>query len=271
VRHITLEEAIAAGQVSHTWADEHKALWGETSPIYRNRVCGEFAEDDTDGVIPLDWVEAAMERWRTWMAGRCDRPWPRVTAIGVDVARSGPDRTVYALLADTRELTVILEIRRRPFAQDTRATLADLRGLVAKTGAPIVMDAIGYGAPLIDELREAQLDVRAFNASARTEVKDRSGELSFANLRAAGWWRLRDRLDPSSKQKPVALPQTTIWWGTSPPRAGISERSVYKLNPRMRFVAALAVRQTSATPSSMPSTTCSTGRRNGGFMTSNWA
>jgi hypothetical protein len=206
VRHITLEEAIAAGQVSRTWADEHKAMWGETSPIYRNRVCGEFAEDDTDGVIPLAWVEAAVERWQTWEAGRCDRPWPRVTAIGVDVARSGPDRTVYALLAETRELTLILEIRRCPFAQDTRATLADLRALVAKTSAPIVMDAIGYGAPLIDELREAKFDVRPFDAAARTEVKDRSGELSFANLRAAGWWTLRDRLDPSSKQKPVALP-----------------------------------------------------------------
>src|SRR5262245_13973662 len=110
-------------------------MWGTSSPIYRNRVCGEFADDDTDGVIPLDWVEAAIERWRVWEAGRGDRPLPPVTAIAVDVARSGPDRTVYALLADTRALTIILEVRRRPFAQDTRATLPDLRGLVDVTGS----------------------------------------------------------------------------------------------------------------------------------------
>ena len=36
--------------------------------------------------------------------------------------------------------------------------------------------------------------------------RSRSGELSFANLRAAGWWTLRERLDPMSKLKPLALP-----------------------------------------------------------------
>jgi len=31
--------------------------------------------------------------------------------------------------------------------------------------------------------------------------------VSFANLRAAGWWTLSERLDPTSKSKPLALPQ----------------------------------------------------------------
>ena len=205
-RHIRIEEAVAAGQVGAVWVREHTALWGETSPIYRNRVCGEFAADDADGVIPLGWVEAAIDRWQAWSAAQVHGAVPRAEVIGVDIARGGADRNVYVTLGETRELSIILEVRRRPFAQDTRVTLAEIRGLADRTGAAIIMDAIGYGAPLIDELREARYDVRAFDASARAEVKDRSGELSFANLRAAGWWTLRERLDPTSRLKPLALP-----------------------------------------------------------------
>lgn len=188
------------------WVREHAALWGETSPVYRTRVCGEFAADETDGVIPLGWVEAAIDRWQAWSAAQVDGVGPRAEVIGVDVARGGADRNVYVTLGETPELTVILEVRRRPFAQDTRVTLAEIRGLADLTAATIIMDAIGFGAALIDELREARYDVRAFDASARADVKDRSGELSFANLRAAGWWMLRERLDPTSRLKPLALP-----------------------------------------------------------------
>jgi hypothetical protein len=100
----------------------------------------------------------------------------------------------------------VLEVRRCQFAQDTRVTVAEIRGLADLTGGMIVIDAIGYGAPLLDELREAGYDARAFDASARAEMKDQSGELSFANMRAAGWWTLRERLAPTSKLKPLALP-----------------------------------------------------------------
>jgi hypothetical protein len=36
-------------------------------------------------------------------------------------------------------------------------------------------------------------------------VKDTSGVLSFRNVRAAAYWRLREALDPSSEE-PIALP-----------------------------------------------------------------
>jgi hypothetical protein len=105
-RHIRIEEAVEAGQVGAVWVREHAALWGETSPIYRNRVRGEFAADDADGVIPLTWVEAAIERWQAWEVRQADRPRPRASVIGVDVARGGADRNVYVTLAETRDLTV---------------------------------------------------------------------------------------------------------------------------------------------------------------------
>jgi hypothetical protein len=39
--------------------------------------------------------------------------------------------------------------------------------------------------------------VIAFNASERTDDRDRSGELRFLNRRAAAWWHMRELLDPS--------------------------------------------------------------------------
>ena len=40
VRHVTLEEAIAAGRMSQTWADQRKRLWGENSALFQNHVLG---------------------------------------------------------------------------------------------------------------------------------------------------------------------------------------------------------------------------------------
>jgi hypothetical protein len=41
------------------------------------------------------------------------------------------------------------------------------------------------------------LSVTAFNASERSEARDRTGELGFTNRRSEGWWTLREWLDPA--------------------------------------------------------------------------
>ena len=55
-----------------------------------------------------------------------------------------------------------------------------------------VVDVIGIGAGVVDNLREKKLRVIAFNASERTDKQDRIGELGFVNKRAAAWWNLRE-------------------------------------------------------------------------------
>src|SRR3972149_8315130 len=45
------------------WADLMAVQWGEQSAVYQNRGAGEFAQSETETVIPLAWVEAAMDRW----------------------------------------------------------------------------------------------------------------------------------------------------------------------------------------------------------------
>ena len=74
--HVTLDQVIASGRgVSKKWAEDRRRQWGAKSSVYLNRVEGECAADDESSVIPLSWVEAAMDRWTDWdRAGRPDTP-----------------------------------------------------------------------------------------------------------------------------------------------------------------------------------------------------
>ncbi|MGH3168261.1 MAG: hypothetical protein ACRDN0_20555, partial [Trebonia sp.] len=57
-RHITLDEAMAAGRISPDWAEQRRRQWGADSAAYANRVLGDFHAADEDTVIPLRWIEA---------------------------------------------------------------------------------------------------------------------------------------------------------------------------------------------------------------------
>lgn len=193
--HVTLDQAIAAGQISREWAAQRALQWGEQSSIYQNRVLGEFHAGDEDSVIPLAWAEAAVERWHEWdLAGRpgTDMDYPRT--VGVDVARFGSDRTVLAI----RNGPVLVELR-RTVKEDTMATTGRVAGvLTADPARTAVVDVIGIGAGVVDRLREMGHKVQAFNASAATDRLDVTGELGFANSRSGALWSLREQLDPSA-------------------------------------------------------------------------
>jgi len=159
---------------------------------------GQFCTADQDGVIPLAWVEAAVERWYEW-AERGERG--DLTTVGVDVARSGRDQTVFA----PRFGDFIGELERHSYA-DTMQTVGRLvRVLEQHAGARASVDVIGIGAGVVDRLREQGVKVDAFNASESSGATDRSGELRFLNRRAAAWWRVRDLLDPSNNPT-IGLP-----------------------------------------------------------------
>jgi len=77
--------------------------------------------------------------------------------------------------------------------------------LQADPDSTAVVDVIGIGAGVVDRLREMNMRVEPFTASAGTKRRDSSGELGFSNLRAAAAWNVREMLDPSRNAK-LALP-----------------------------------------------------------------
>jgi hypothetical protein len=186
--------------VSRKWAEQRARQWGTSTAVYNNRVLGEFWSSDEDSLVPLSWVEAANERYQAWIdEGRPPAGGPHM--IGVDVARSGTDKTVIAV----REGDVITELR-TTVREDTMATSGRVKGLLeADPEATAVVDVIGIGAGVVDRLRELNMKTEAFNASAGTKRKDATNELGMSNLRSAGWWNLREMLDPARNAK-LALP-----------------------------------------------------------------
>lgn len=189
--HVTLADAILAGRVAKDWAEQRALQWGTNSAVYHNRVLGEFHASDELAVIPLQWVEEAVERWKNW-----DGALPAFSTVGVDVSRSdNGDRTVMAL----RYGQVLHELRDQPVA-DTMVTADLVYGLLREPGndADAVVDVVGVGAGVVDRLRQLGCAVRAFGAAERTDLVDRSGELGFANKRAAAWWTMREYLDPAN-------------------------------------------------------------------------
>lgn len=207
-RHVTLDEAVAAGQISRAWADQRILQYGMTSQFVQCHVLGEFHAADDDAVIPLAWIEAAVTRWREWDDdGRPDLPGPR--ACGVDVAGSGSDLTVIAI----RRGPVLTELRR--FAKaDTMATAGRVKGLLdADPEMTAVVDAIGIGAGVVDRLREQKARVEAFTASKGAGARrDASGEFRFSDWRSYSLWKMREALDPS-KSPVICLPDDDLLIG----------------------------------------------------------
>jgi hypothetical protein len=213
VRHVTCDETIAAGRMNPHYPAECEALWhGTESSAYQNRVLGEFASSDEEEVIPLAWVEAAMERWEIWRKSGTQL---LLTCVGVDVARSGEDKTVIAL----RSGNVIMSLIYGEAKQDTMATARQVARILAHNpGAYAMVDVVGIGAGVVDRLRELRRQdgvpyrVDAFNAGVSTKLLDISGEFGFTNCRSAAWWSMRELLDPANGHY-IALPKDDLLIG----------------------------------------------------------
>ena len=217
------------GLTTARWVEERREIWGEENPIYRARVLGEFPDQAEDTLLSLTDVEAAARphpaassRPETGIqpgdgiaddgretaaqpadSGSTDgresaaQPADSVSTDGresadataapvilaVDVARYGSDRSV---ILRRRGQTVedIRTFRRLDTMQLTGWVAAAIREW---GGAEVYVDEIGVGAGVVDRLKEQGFRVRGVNV-ARAARQDGL----FANLRAEGYWRLRE-------------------------------------------------------------------------------
>lgn len=199
-RHVKLEEAVAAGRIRQDWVDDRKKQWGEKSAVYKNRVLGEFDDSGEDNVVPLSWVEKAIERWHEKNGKGEGR-----VSWGVDPAYKGEDKTTIAKMVGR-----VVEKIEAHSKEDTIQTTGRVASQADKESV-IAVDVIGVGAGVYDQLRNQRFRVLPVNVSHKAEYQngkpmtDVSGEIKFLNLRAAIWWMLRDALDPDGDD-PLALP-----------------------------------------------------------------
>ena len=193
--NVTAGKVQIPGLTTARWVKERKEIWGEDNPLYRARVLGEFPDLAEDALIRLSEIEAAGQREKpsSGVEPAADQsknasPHPAPTeyeelVLAVDVARFGSDRSVIL----RRRGQGVEEIR--TFQKLDTMQLTGWVAAAIQEFQPdrVCIDEIGVGAGVVDRLREQGYQVKGINV-ARWARQDKL----FANLRAEGYWRLRE-------------------------------------------------------------------------------
>jgi len=231
VRHVTAQECVEARRMDPKWANDRRRQWGETSPIYINRVLGNFASN-SEAMIPLSWVEAANERWLAIQESGCMPTAPTLPSVDVSQGEADPDifaycnlDTVYHIDQFDGELSV--------------ATIGRIRNFMDKwPTVPVVIDAVASGSAIIDSVNESHPGRAIAHVGSRgTTMMDRSGLFKFANVRSAAYWNIRELLNPVYNPT-IALPPIDELTGELiAPTYAIASNGAIQVEPKKRLIA----------------------------------
>jgi hypothetical protein len=224
VRHVKLEEAIAAGRIDREWAEQRKRQWGEDTAVYLNRVLGEFAASDSTNVaIPLPWIEAANERWREWKES--GNALPDVDpVVGVD---PGGGNAVTAIAPRYENIVSDMHILR---GKNSTAYIAGIVATYIKGGRGVI--DVGWNPGVYDELRNLGKNVTSFHSSHRSHERDSTGELGFYDRRSAAYWNLREKLNPENNENIMLPPNDTLIGDLAAPTWGMTSGGKIKVESK---------------------------------------
>ncbi len=142
------------------------------------RVYGQFPSKSYAGFISIQDINGAIQRELTH-----DATAPVI--IGVDVARYGDDDTRITVRCgrDARSIPSLA----MPYSATTEVTREVARVADKYEADAIVVEGVGPGAGVIDQLRELGYFVTEIHPNSRAEDPKR-----FGNIRAEFWHKLRD-------------------------------------------------------------------------------
>jgi Terminase large subunit, T4likevirus-type, N-terminal len=191
-------------------------------PLRSKMLKGDFAagrEDSAFQVIPSEWVRLAMERWK-----QREKPKTPQTAIGVDVARGGKDKTVATPRYDN--------YFDKPICEPGSATpngnaVATLVMNIRRDNSTVNIDIGGVGTSPFDVLHEKiGMKAVAMNGAEGSDARDKSGQLAFVNARAEWYWKLREALDPMDGDDLALPPDPELLADLTTPRWKLTARGI---------------------------------------------
>lgn len=196
-------------------------------PLRSQMLYGDFGagiEDDPWQVIPTAWVEAAQARWKPEDEMRL--MYKGVFAMdsyGLDVARGGKDNTIgYARHGFWYNRANVLEgIHSKDGPASASFAVSHVRD-----GAPIHVDIIGVGASTYDFLKQSGMHVIPVDVRNAANSFDRSGRLTFFNLRSQLWWQFRESLDPAYGSTVALPPEPELLADLTAPRWGLQGANI---------------------------------------------
>lgn len=184
--HVTLARS---KRINRDWVEKLGRKYGVTSPVYKIRVLGEFADSSPMQLIPTAWVMEAVDRQAREPDGSVRR-----VRITVDVADGGENETVVMAqeIFDTHD--VVLKFKRCNFeakdaialAGDAAITMFDQVG--GRKGIDdFVVDSLGVGAGCRDHLIRKGHSVVEYKGGAGSDDSDQ-----WRNRRVQSYICLRD-------------------------------------------------------------------------------
>jgi hypothetical protein len=196
-------KTIIPGLVTKEWVEKQRREWGEGAPAWQARVLGQFPESADSSIVPLSWVDQAIERWQK-LEEKND--WKLVDTLAADVARMGSDSTV---VAEGNRTQGIREMHYLPKADLMSTTGALMRLVNDRKDVILRVDADGIGAGVADRAMELLgerrvAEIRGGMVDHRVQY-DLNGNPLCLNNRAEWYWNARRRLDPFG-ENPIALP-----------------------------------------------------------------
>lgn len=182
--NIVAGKNIYPGIISVEWLEEKKRQWDVEDPLYKIFVLAQFVSDSQMTLIPYHFVQDALKKEGVVDADAVD--------IGLDVARSGIDNTVWFARSGSKALQI-----KRATGNDTMKTVSETidfkNSIEAKYGIPvrfIKVDTIGVGSGVYDRLLELGEPVVAVNNAEGAIDSER-----YSNCRAEMAWSLRSRFE----------------------------------------------------------------------------
>ncbi|MBE3088548.1 MAG: hypothetical protein IMZ71_05490 [Chloroflexi bacterium] len=154
------------------WIEDREKGWKASRPdLWESKVLGEFASSSESNIIPIEWVESAIDA-KVDAGGQ--QEW------GLDVARMGNDTTV---LTDK----LGKQVRRQEVwgKKNTMETVGMVMTITRKEGI-VKVDANGLGAGVFDRLAELGHPVIGIDSAERALEED-----LYLNARAEMWFGAR--------------------------------------------------------------------------------
>jgi hypothetical protein len=216
------DRVIYSKLTSKKWVDEKEKKWGITSPLFLVRVKGEFADQSTDTLIPIKYIEIALNKGKEE-----NLKLTKVLSFGLDVARQGSDNSVYGVCYEIKDRpeTFFKIIDRTQRIRET-VTAGKMKGIYdelvpefKQKGSlnlynkykimeleegegkkekddlqifpPINIDEINAGGGVSDIMIEDEYPVNEINVSEPPDKSDFEAVGLFLNKRAKYYWNLK--------------------------------------------------------------------------------
>ena len=166
--------------VSQSWVEARSKDWGEGSPVWQAKVLGKFPDISDEFLISVSLIAKCQNE--------VSHSGLEIGRYGIDIARMGTDKTV--LYRNRGGHIRYVDGWGKTDTAITTEKCAAILEQRSRRKVPAVVDMIGVGAGVYDNLRRRGFEVGGYQGSERA-----MNPAKFRNKRAESWWTFREMME----------------------------------------------------------------------------